>query len=81
MPTHIAPTTSLGPAPMDVDATKRQFTQPLSCWCCGNVHFMTAEEQEKLLKHWMVAAADVQDVADEEEVEKDDLEDFVLHRE
>ena len=37
---------------------------------------MTVEEQEELLEHWMVGA-DVRDVADEEEVDKDDSEDFV----
>ena len=45
-----------------------------------DIRFMTAEEQEELLEHWMVAA-DVRDVADEEEVEGDDLEDFVSRSE
>ena len=83
------PTASSGPAPKDVDATKRRFSQPLSCRHCGKVGhftqefpqaydicFITAEEQEELLEHWMVAA-DVRDVADEKEVERDDSEDFV----
>ena len=41
---------------------------------------MTAEEREELLEHWMVAA-DVRDVDDEEEVERDNSEDFVSRSE
>ena len=41
---------------------------------------MTAEEREELLVHWMVAA-DVRDVADEEEVGRDDSEEFVSRSE
>ena len=41
---------------------------------------MTAEELEELLEHWMVGA-DVRDVADEEEVDKNDSKDFVSYSE
>jgi Retrotransposon gag protein len=91
VPAAPAPVTSSGAAPMEVDLAKRQFAQPLTCRrCCEVGHFaqecpqaydvcyMTSDEQEEMLQHWLVAedVRSITEMQEPQDVEKEDLEDL-----